>query len=374
MTALGPDCCCLDDVAAAAEAVLPREVWDFLAGGAGDESTLRANRAALDRRHLVPRVLRDVSQCSTSTTLLGRPASMPLAVAPVALHRLFHDEGELATARAAKAHGVPFTVSTMSSVALDRIVAVGGAVWFQLYWLQDREQTFDLVQHAQDVGCEALMLTVDTPWMGRRRRDLRNGFALPEGVHAVELGLGAESSAHRSASGRSALAAHSAQAFSRSLTWTDLEALRSRCRLPLIVKGVLDPEDAARAVQHGADAVVVSNHGGRQLEGAVPAIDVLEEVCRAVDGRAEVLVDGAVRSGPDILRALALGADGVLVGRPLIWGLAADGVDGASRVLELLAAELRDALGLAGCAAPRAARALRTVLGAPAPAAGLSGT
>jgi 4-hydroxymandelate oxidase len=262
----------------------------------------------------------------------------------------------------------------MTSVPLDRIVALGGSVWFQLYWLQDRAQTFDLVQHAQDAGCEALMLTVDTPWMGRRRRDLRNGFAVPDGVRAVELGLGPGSSTHRAESGRSALAAHSAQAFSHSLTWSDLEALRSRSRLPLILKGVLDPEDAALAVQHGADAVVVSNHGGRQLDGAVPAIDVLEAVCRAVDGRAEVLVDGAIRSGTDILRALALGADGVLVGRPLIWGLATDGANGAGLVLELLAAELRDALGLAGCDTPRAARALRTLSGPPAPAPDLSGT
>ncbi|HWC82835.1 MAG TPA: alpha-hydroxy acid oxidase [Pseudonocardiaceae bacterium] len=351
----------LGDLETAAHARLPRQVWDFLAGGSGDELTVAGNRAALERRYLVPRVLRDLSNRGMSAMVLRRSVSMPVAVAPVAFHRLFHPDGELATAQAAKAQGIPLTVSTMSSVPVEEVVSVGGSVWFQLYWLRDRNLTFDLVRRAEDAGCEAIMLTVDMPWMGRRLRDLRNRFALPDTVQAAHLALDPGSVAHRSGAGTSALACHTDLAFASVLTWTDVAELRERTRLPLILKGILAAPDAVRAVELGADAVVVSNHGGRQLDGAVPTIEVVEEICRAVAGRCPVLVDGGIRSGVDVLKALALGATAVLVGRPLMWGLAVDGADGAQQVLDLLGAELRDALGLAGCDSVEAAAQLRVI-------------
>ncbi|MGW0531043.1 alpha-hydroxy acid oxidase [Streptomyces sp. NPDC003032] len=354
---------CLADVERAAAAVLPAGVRDFIAGGSGAETTLDANRAALDRVFLVPRVLRDVSRCTTKATLLGRPVRMPVAVAPVAYQRLVHPEGELAAARAARAAGVPFTVSTLSSVPVERLTATGAAVWFQLYWLREPGHALTLVSRAEDAGAEAIVLTVDVPWMGRRLRDMRNRFALPDQVRAAHLAAG-PSQAHRAQAGPvSALAVHTDAAFSAGLTWSSVAALRARTRLPLILKGVLAAEDAVRAAECGVDAVVVSNHGGRQLDGAVPSVDALPQVVSALSGRCEVLLDSGIRSGTDVLRALALGARGVLVGRPPLWGLALGGEAGARRVLELLADELRDALGLAGCAGVSEARELRTAHG-----------
>ncbi|WP_413802530.1 alpha-hydroxy acid oxidase [Streptomyces iranensis] len=350
---------CLADLERAAAAVLPPDIRDFVAGGSGYEVTPAANRAAFDRTFLVPRVLRDVSRCTTDATLLGRPAALPLAVAPVAYHRLVSEEGELATARAAKAAGVPFAVSTLSSVPIEEITAVGGAVWFQLYWLRDGTRTLELARRAEDVGCEALMLTVDVPWMGRRLRDIRNRFTLPAEVRAANIDAGG--TAHIRPAGASAVAAHTGEAFSPALTWATVDRLRKHTRLPLVLKGVLAREDALRAAESGVDALVVSNHGGRQLDGAVPSLDALAELAPALDGRCELLLDGGVRSGTDVLRALALGAAGVLVGRPVIWGLAAAGEAGVRRVFELLAAELGSSLGLAGCADVTEARSLRTV-------------
>lgn len=351
----------LGDAERAAAAALPPEVWDFVAGGSGRERSLDANREAFDRVFVASRVLRDVSGCTTEATLLGRPVRMPVAVAPVAYHRLVHPEGELATARAAKTAGVPFTVATLSSVPVEEVTAVGGAVWFQLYWLRERRRSLDLARRAQDAGCEALMLTVDVPWMGRRLRDVRNGFALPGHVRAAHLDGGAASAAHRSSTGGSAVAAHTAEAFSPAVTWRCLEELRAVSRIPLVVKGVLAPEDAVRAAELGADAVVVSNHGGRQLDGALPGIDALPEVVEAVGGACEIMVDGGVRSGTDVLKALASGADGALVGRPPLWGLATAGEPGVRQILDLLADELHDALGLAGCPDVESAGKLRTV-------------
>ncbi|GHC52243.1 alpha-hydroxy acid oxidase [Streptomyces violaceochromogenes] len=350
----------LADIEQAAHGLLPVPVRDFVAGGAGSELTLAANRRAFEATRIVPRALRDVSGCDPATTLLGLPAAMPVAVAPIGYHGLIHPDGELAAARAAKEAGIPFTVATLSSRTVEDVAAVAGTTWFQLYWLRDRATTFDLVRRAEDAGCAAVMLTVDVPWMGRRLRDVRNGFALPEDVVAANLTTGTASAAHRASAGASAVARHTAAAFDPSLSWPDLEKLRRRTRLPLIVKGVLDPADAARAAACGADAVVVSNHGGRQLDGAVPALEALPEVRAALPAACEVLLDSGVRGGVDILKALALGARGVLVGRPLLWGLAVAGTDGVRRTLDLLAAEFRDALGLAGCTDPSAATLLRT--------------
>jgi 4-hydroxymandelate oxidase len=251
---------------------------------------------------------------------------------------------------------VPFTAGTLSSVPIEAITAIGGTVWFQLYWLRSTGQVLDLVRRAEDAGCEAIVLTVDVPWMGRRLRDIRNRFRLPDQVRAANLA--SASTAHQRGNG-SAVAAHTSEAFSPAVTWSSVAMLRERTRLPVVLKGILAPEDALRAVELGVDAVVVSNHGGRQLDGALPSIDALADVTAAVGDGCEVLMDSGIRSGTDVLKAIALGASGVLIGRPLIWGLAAAGEAGAHRVLRILTEELRNALGLAGCASVEAARRLR---------------
>ncbi|MGW0537264.1 alpha-hydroxy acid oxidase [Streptomyces sp. NPDC003032] len=348
---------CLADLERAARDALPRQVWDFLAGGSGTEASLMANRAAFERTFVVPRMLRDLTRSSTGADVLGKRAVLPMAVAPIAYQRLFHPEGELAAARAARDAGVPYIICTMSSVPLEEIAAVGGRPWFQLYWLRDQKRSLELVRRAEDSGCEAIVFTVDVPWMGRRLRDMRNGFALPEGVTAANFE--ASATTHRRIRGVSAVADHTAREFAPA-TWDSVAAVCARTNLPVVLKGILAVEDARRAVEMGVSGVVVSNHGGRQLDGAVPGIEVLGEIAAAIAGGCQVLLDGGIRSGGDILKAVALGASAVLVGRPLMWGLATAGQDGARQVLELLAAELQDAMGLAGCESVHAAGRLST--------------
>ena len=349
------------DFAARAKAALTPELWDWLEGGAEQELTLAANRAALDGVALTPRVLNDVALCDTSAVLLGQPAALPLALAPVAYQRLFHPDGELASARAAVSAGVPFCVSTLSSTPLEQLAATGAELWFQLYWLKDRGRVAELVGQAERAGCQAIVVTVDVPVMGRRLRDARTGFPRPTQVRAVLLGDTGPQLAHRRTADTSAVAVHTAAAFSQSVTWQDLRWLRERTELPIVVKGVLHPQDAALAAELGAAAVVVSNHGGRQLDRAPASSAALPAVVERLAGSdCQVLVDSGIRTGTDILAALALGASGVLLGRPAIWGLSADGADGAARVLELLGAELRHAMALSGCPDLPAARGLHT--------------
>jgi 4-hydroxymandelate oxidase len=350
---------CLEDLRPLAAAALPPDVWDFVEGGAGAEVTLRANRAALDAVTVTPRVLAGVTTVDTRAGRLGCDLAMPVAVAPMAYQRLFHPDGEPAVARAAAAAGVPFVLSTLASRTFADIAATGATLWFQLYWLRERATVERLLDDAAAVGCRALVLTVDVPVMGRRRRDVRNEFAVPDGVHAVNVDDGT-TQAHRGGSGGSAVAAHTDLTFAHGLTWRDLEWLRARTAVPLVVKGLLDPRDARRAVDCGADGVVVSNHGGRQLDGAPPSVVALPGVLDAVSGECEVWLDSGVRSGTDVLRALAMGAAGVLLGRPVLWGLAADGEDGVARVFSLLRAELVEAMTLAGCADLTAAGRLTT--------------
>ncbi|MCX5243626.1 alpha-hydroxy acid oxidase [Streptomyces prunicolor] len=348
----------MDDLGALAAEVLSAEVWDFISGGSGSERTLDANRTALDRVAVSTRVLTGIQQSSTAAKLVRTAAALPLAVAPMAYQRLLHPEGEVAAARAAAAAGVPFAVSTISSLPIEEIAEAGAALWFQLYWLRDRGRVVDLVQRAEQAGCEALMVTVDVPVMARRLRDLRNEFTLPAWIDAAHLESDDRTGAHVTAEHGSAVAEHTRSAFDPTLSWADLDWLREQTRLPVVVKGVLDPRDAVRAARAGAEAVVVSNHGGRQLDGVLPSITALTGVVEAVDGQCQVLMDSGIRSGVDILRALALGADGVLVGRPVLWGLAAGGTDGVGQVFALLRSELEEALLLAGCPDVTAVRAL----------------
>jgi 4-hydroxymandelate oxidase len=274
--------------------------------------------------------------------------------------RLIHPEGEIGLARAAREAGIPLTLSMMSSCLLEEVAAVGGTLWFQLYLLRDRGQVADLIQRAEVAGCRALMLTVDVPRMGRRLRDMRNGFTLPAGITAANLRDDAATMVRRPPAGSSGVAVHTNQVFEPSLSWADVSWLRERTRLPLVLKGILHPADAQRAAESGVSAVVVSNHGGRQLDGAVASITALPGVCEAVDGRCEVLLDSGIRSGTDVLRALSLGAGGVLLGRPALWGLASGGARGAAQVLSLLADELTEAMTLAGCPDVGSARLLQT--------------
>lgn len=339
------------DFEALARQALLREAYDYYAGGAQDEVTLRDNRAAYDRLSLAYRVLVDVSRRDLTASVLGQPVAMPVLVAPTAFHRLATPEGELATARAAGTAGTVMILSTLSTSPIEAVVsAASGPVWFQLYVYKDRRATEGLVRRAEAAGCRALVLTVDAPLLGRRERDVRNRFSLPPGLTVANLlpeGYGEVPPA----AADSGLAAYVASFLDPALTWRDVAWLRSITELPILVKGVVRPDDALRAAEAGAAGVVVSNHGGRQLDTAPATIDVLPEIADALaaHGHAiEVLMDGGIRRGTDILKALALGAKAVLVGRPILWGLAAGGEAGAAKVLSLLRGELDLAMALAG--------------------------
>jgi 4-hydroxymandelate oxidase len=323
--------------------------YAYYASGANDEITVRENRAALDRRPLHYRVLVDVSQRDAAATVLGQPVTMPILVAPTAFHGLAHPEAELATTRAAGAAGTIMVLSTMSNTPVEAVTAAAsGPVWFQLYAYRDRAITRDLVQRVEAAGCGALMLTVDAPVLGRRERDLRNRFSLPPELAVANLTAAGLDYLPPEGAG-SGLATYFARLLDPALTWDVVDWLQSITRLPVLVKGIVRPDDAVRAVEHGARGIVVSNHGGRQLDTAPATIDVLDAIATAVAGRAEILVDGGFRRGTDVVKALALGARAVMVGRPILWGLAAAGEAGVTQVLELLRAELDTALALCGC-------------------------
>jgi len=344
----------LHEYEAEAERRLPRDVWDFIAGGSGTESMLTANREALDRIRLRPRCLVDVSACDPGTSLLGSRLALPLGVAPMAYHRLAHDEGEVATARAAGETGALFVVSMFASRTLEDIAAAAtGPLWLQLYTLRRRDLMTGLIRRAEDAGYRALVLTVDAPRVANRPRDVRNGFAVPDGIRAVNLDGSVMAASHGGQAGESAVARHSREQFDNSVTWADLARLRELTALPIVLKGVLAAEDARLAVKHGIEAVVVSNHGGRQLDFAEPAVDALPEIAEAVSGRCRVIVDGAFRHGADIAKALCLGADAVLVGRPVLWGLAHSGADGAAAVLRTLSSEFEEVMTLMGAVGVR---------------------
>ena len=334
-----------------ARARLDRVAWDYYAGGAGDEVTLARNVDALRRIALHYRVLVDVSARDPSTEVLGQRVAMPVLIAPVAFQRLAHPEGELAAARAAARAGTVFILSTLSTTRMEDVVAAApGAVWFQLYIYSDRAATEALVRRAEAAGAGALVVTVDAPLLGRRERDVANRFTLPAGMRIENLhGAGAGLDALPPTADGSALAAYFESLIAPSVSWADLTWLRGMTRLPVVLKGIVRPDDARRAVDGGAAGIVVSNHGGRQLDGAPAAIDVLGAVCDAVAGACDVLVDGGIRRGTDVIKALALGARAVLLGRPVLWGLAVGGQEGVDAVLSVLRRELDLAMALCGC-------------------------
>ena len=330
---------------------LSQMALDYYISGAGDELTLGYNRAAFERYQLRPRMLVDVSQRNLSTSILGQSLSLPILIAPTAFQCLAHPEGELATAKAAAELETVMVLSTMSTKSLELVARVKKNVpqWFQLYIHRDRALTRALVERAEAAGFSALCLTVDAPLLGRRERDRRNQFTLPPGMELANLNAIADLAIPKTA-GESGLFTYFAQQIDPGITWKDLEWLQSLTKLPVVVKGILRGDDAQKALEHGARGVIVSNHGGRQLDGAIASLDALPEVVAAVGDKAEVLVDGGIRRGTDILKALALGAKAVLVGRPVLWGLAVGGEAGVRHVLELLRDELDLAMALSGCA------------------------
>ena len=336
-----------EELEEAARARLEPMAYDYFAGGAESESALRANLASWSRWQLHPHVLRDVTAVDTATSVLGTPVASPVLVAPTAYHALAHPDGEAATARAAAGHGTVMIVSTLATTSLEDVAAAAPDAprWFQLYVFSDRGYAGELVDRAAAAGYRALVLTVDAPVLGHRPRDARNAFRLPD--HLAMANLPADLPDQYAQAEGSGLAAMFTD-HDRALTFDDLAWLKDRSGLPLVVKGVHRADDAAACVEAGADAVVVSNHGGRQLDRAVPGAEVLPEVVAAVDGRAEVYVDGGVRRGVDVLTALALGARAVLLGRPVLWGLAVDGEQGVTAVLEDLRADLDRAMTLSG--------------------------
>jgi 4-hydroxymandelate oxidase len=332
-----------------AKARMTPMAFDYYASGAMDEITLRENRRAFDEIFLRYRVLAGVGKRDATTTVLGQPVPMPVLVAPSAFHCLAHPLGERATAGAAATAGIIYVMSTLSTTKMEEVAQLStGPRWFQLYVYKDRGVTRSLVERAEAAGFTALELTVDAPVLGQREADVRNHFHLPDGLTAANL-VDPESGKLPEVPGQSGLAAYFARLQDDNLTWNDLEWLRSHTRLPVLVKGISRGDDAQRALDCGVAGIIVSNHGGRQLDTARPTIQALPEVVEAVAGRAEVLMDGGIRRGTDILKALALGARAVQVGRPVLWGLAVDGEAGVRHVLELLRTEFDLALAMCGC-------------------------
>jgi 4-hydroxymandelate oxidase len=327
-----------------AKPLLSKLAFDYYVGGADDELTVLENRQAFTRLALQYRVLRGIGARELGLELFGQKLSLPVLLAPTAFHKLAHPDGEIATAKAAKEADTIMVLSTSSSTSLEDVRASQPdlKLWFQLYLFNDLEVSLDVVRRAEAVGTKALVLTVDTPLLGRRERDIRNSFTLPDGVEMANF--------HHTLpeSEGSSLSAHASQNFKLDLSLRDLAWLRERTKLPIVVKGICHPDDAVLALEHGADGIWVSNHGGRQLDTSPATIRVLPKVADAVAGRAPIILDGGVRRGTDVVKALALGANAVAIGRPLLWSLAIGGAAGLSQTLELLRAEIDSALGLCG--------------------------
>ncbi|HEX4809503.1 MAG TPA: alpha-hydroxy acid oxidase [Bryobacteraceae bacterium] len=350
----------LDDFEALAKSHLTHRAYEFVTGAAGDEVTAAENRAAFRRTRLEPRVLVDVSRTDTSVTLFGRRHAHPILLAPTGYHKLFHDDGEAATVRGANLGEATLIAAAFATTSIEEMAAVATRpMWFQLYIHRDRGVTRELVERAERAGCEAICVTVDVPSNGPRDRELRAGFVLPPGVQRVNL-----------ADLEGGLAASPDRPFGRSIysmlrsssaTWADLEWLRSFVKTPLLVKGVLHPADAERAVACGCDGVIVSNHGGRTIDTVTATLDAFPRIVERVGGRTTLLLDGGVRRGTDVFKAIAMGAAAVCIGRPYLYGLAVGGELGIARVLEILRSELEMTMCLVGC--PELGRASREWIG-----------
>lgn len=358
----------IDDLKAIARRRVPRMFYDYVDGGSWTEQTYRANSTDFDRIHLRQRVAVDVSDRDLSTAMIGQPVSMPVAIAPTGLTGMVHADGEICAARAAERFGIPFTLSTMSICSLEDVAAaVSAPIWFQLYVMRDRSFVAKLIERARVAGCAALVLTLDLQMVGQRQKDIHNGLSSPPKPTLRNLAnlatkprwcLGMMGTRRRSFGNlighveglneTVGLAKWTDSQFDPSLDWDDVRRIRDMWAGNLILKGILDPEDAAHAVDCGADAIIVSNHGGRQLDGALSSIAALPDIVAAVGGRTEVHLDGGIRSGQDVLKAVALGAKGVYIGRSMLYGLGALGEAGVTRSLEIIRKELFTTMGLCG--------------------------
>ena len=335
----------LDDFESAARAVLPQGIYDYIAGGSEDEAALRGNREAFARYRFRFKILASADRADLSNEVLGQHFRMPVHLAPTAIQRMAHPGGEAAAYRGATDAGIAYCLSTMSSVSIEDVAAAAtGPRWFQLYMNPDRAVNASLVERAVDAGYSAIVLTVDLPKTGRRERDIRNAFSLPEGLRYANL----DARGAAPADGPDPFAQNVNAQTNPALTWGDLEWLVARTSLPVIVKGVVRADDARHTVEAGARGLIVSNHGGRQLDYAIASLDALPEVVQAVGRDVPVLIDGGVRRGTDVLKALCLGAHGVLIGRPFLYALAVGGADGVSRMLAMLREEIEVSMTLLG--------------------------
>lgn len=339
----------IDDIERLAHAKLPPKVKTFYQDGADQQQTVSENLLAFKRLRLLPRVLRDVTAIDTEVMLLGQRVSMPVGISPTALQKLAHPDGETATARAAANAGAVMVLSALSTTSMEDVAssAPGGLRWLQIEVMKDRSVTVDFVSRAEKLGYGAIVLTVDLPVFGLRVSSVKNCMTYPE--HLCLANFEGTNYDHMKDLKESCLEGLR-QSFDRSLTWDVLTWIRSITKLPVVVKGILTAEDACEAVNHGASAILVSNHGGRQLDGVPATIEVLATIVHAVRGRCEVYMDGGVRRGTDVVKALAMGARAVFVGRPVIWGLAYSGENGVKKVLNIFRTELERALALMGCA------------------------
>jgi len=354
VTGAGPEPVNIAEYERYAQSTLPRNAFGYYASGSNDMITLRENREAFGRLRLMPKILVDVSNVNMSTTILGEKVNMPICIAPTAMQRMAHDDGELATARAAYRLGTCMTASSWSTCALEDIfeAAPKGLKWFQLYVYKDRAVTLELIRRAERAGYKALAITVDTPILGRREADIKNGFALPTHLTMANFASkGGEHSQGTKSAGEkgSGLASYVASLIDRKLTWQDIAWVRKQTSMKIVVKGVMTVEGALASVRNGVDAVWISNHGARQLDTTPATIEVLPEIVRAVAGRCEVYIDGGITRGTDVLKCIALGARAVFVGRPVLWGLARGGEEGVYKALSLMREELFLAMQLSGC-------------------------
>ncbi len=336
----------LDDFEPAARAILPQGIYDYIAGGSEDEATLGGNREAFARYRFRFKVLASTDQTDLSNEVFGERFRMPVHLAPTAIQRMTHPDGELAAYRAASDAGIAYSLSTLSSAAIEEVAAAAsGPRWFQLYMHAERGVSASFVERAVEAGYSAILLTVDLPRTGRRERDIRNAFSLPDGLRYANLDARRRAD---TAEGPDPFAQNVNANTHPGLGWADLEWLVAKSSLPVIVKGVVRADDARRAVEAGARGLIVSNHGGRQLDYAIASLDALPEVVEAVGSDVPVLMDGGVRRGTDVLKALCLGARGVLIGRPFLYALAVGGAEGVSRMLEMLREEIALSMSLLG--------------------------
>uniref|UniRef100_A0A3B3DKW6 Hydroxyacid oxidase (glycolate oxidase) 1 n=1 Tax=Oryzias melastigma TaxID=30732 RepID=A0A3B3DKW6_ORYME len=346
---------CASDFEEEAKKILPKSIYDYYRSGADGQNTLAHNLSAFHRWYLIPRVLRNVSSVDLSVSVLGQRLSMPLCVAATAMQRMAHPAGETATAKACKAAGTGMMLSSWATSTIEEVMSAmmavqggEGVLWMQLYIYKDRELTLSLVRRAEKAGYKAIFVTVDTPFLGKRLDDVRNRFKMPPHLSMSNFSTASLAFSEDSYGNDSGLAVYVANAIDPTISWEDITWLKKHTHLPVIVKGILNGEDAVCALNYGADAILVSNHGARQLDGVPATLDVLEEVVQAVQGQCDVYMDGGVRRGTDVLKALALGAKAVFMGRPVLWALACQGEEGVTELLELLKEELRLAMALSG--------------------------